>query len=85
MCSLNLIHFSNIFLFLQDDHIKIEELHKRRNHLAVFCKLVVYNVFPAKTAAEVTFTIETHIHVDRQMGLVSNLKLFSSFYSMEQT
>ena len=48
-----------ICLLFQDDHIKIEELHKRRNHLAVFCKLVVYNVFPAKTAAEVIFSIET--------------------------
>ena len=47
-----------ISLVSQDDHIKIEELHKRRNHLAVFCKLVVYNVFPAKTAAEVTFMME---------------------------
>lgn len=37
----------------QDDHTKIEELHKRRNHLGVFCKLIVYNVFPTKTAADV--------------------------------
>ncbi len=37
----------------QDDHTKIEELHKRRNHLGIFCKLVVYNIFPTKTAADV--------------------------------
>jgi len=37
----------------QDDHLKIEELHKRRNLLTGFCKLVVYNVFPTKSAADV--------------------------------
>ena len=31
-----------------DDHQKIEELHKRRNFLASYCKLVVYNVLPTK-------------------------------------
>ena len=53
-----IIPFPYLLWHLQDDHIKIEELHKRRNHLAVFCKLVVYNVFPAKTAAEVNKIIE---------------------------
>ncbi|XP_037089129.1 cohesin subunit SA-1-like [Pollicipes pollicipes] len=37
----------------QDDHTKIEELHKRRNFLASFCKLIVYNVMPTKAAADV--------------------------------
>lgn len=37
----------------QDEHTKIEELHKRRNYLASFCKLVVYNVLPIKMAADV--------------------------------
>jgi cohesin complex subunit SA-1/2 len=36
-----------------DDHTKIEELHKRRNYLAGLCKLVVYNVVPMKTAADI--------------------------------
>ena len=36
-----------------DDHQKIEELHKRRNFLASYCKLVVYNVLPTKSAADV--------------------------------
>lgn len=31
-----------------DDHQKIEELHKRRNFLASYCKLIVYNVIPTK-------------------------------------
>ena len=36
-----------------DDHQKIEELHKRRNFLASYCKLVVYSVLPTKSAADV--------------------------------
>ncbi|XP_060595340.1 cohesin subunit SA-1-like isoform X2 [Ruditapes philippinarum] len=44
-------------VFLEDDdddvdeNIKIEELHKRRNFLACFCKLIVYNVLNIKVAA----------------------------------
>ncbi len=37
----------------QDDHTKIEELHKRRNFLASFAKLIVYNVLPTKSSADV--------------------------------
>merc|ERR1719414_2769538 len=37
----------------QDDHTKIETLHKRRNFLAAFCKLIVYNVLPTKSAADI--------------------------------
>uniref|UniRef100_A0A2C9KAA6 SCD domain-containing protein n=1 Tax=Biomphalaria glabrata TaxID=6526 RepID=A0A2C9KAA6_BIOGL len=36
-----------------DENVKIEELHKRRNFLASFCKLVVYNIIPIKAAATV--------------------------------
>merc|ERR1719147_136269 len=36
-----------------DDHQKIEELHKRRNFLACYSKLVVYAVLPTKSAADV--------------------------------
>eukprot|EP00918_Siedleckia_nematoides_P083545 GHVU01183142.1.p1 GENE.GHVU01183142.1~~GHVU01183142.1.p1 ORF type:complete len:1040 (+),score=187.25 GHVU01183142.1:368-3121(+) len=35
-----------------DENQKIEELHKRRNFLASFCKLVVYNVVNIKCAAD---------------------------------
>ncbi len=35
-----------------DENQKIEELHKRRNFLASFCKLVVYNVISIKSAAD---------------------------------
>ncbi|XP_059146359.1 cohesin subunit SA-1-like isoform X2 [Physella acuta] len=34
-----------------DENVKIEELHKRRNFLASFCKLVVYNIVHIKVAA----------------------------------
>ncbi|KAJ8679967.1 hypothetical protein QAD02_015754 [Eretmocerus hayati] len=37
----------------QDEHSKIEELHKRRNFLAAYCKLIVYNIMPTKAAAHV--------------------------------
>ncbi|UYV73191.1 STAG2 [Cordylochernes scorpioides] len=37
----------------QDEHTKIEELHKRRNFLASFCKLVVYNIINTRQAADV--------------------------------
>ena len=35
-----------------DENQKIEELHKRRNFLAAFCKLVVYNIVNIKMAAD---------------------------------
>ncbi|XP_075050607.1 cohesin subunit SA-2-like [Mixophyes fleayi] len=38
----------------QDDEAsKIEALHKRRNLLAAFCKLIVYNVVEMNTAADI--------------------------------
>ena len=36
-----------------DEHSKIEELHKRRNFLASFCKLIVYNMMPVQVAGDV--------------------------------
>ncbi|XP_045766386.1 cohesin subunit SA-2 [Maniola jurtina] len=35
------------------DERRIEELHKRRNFLAAYCKLIVYNVAPLRRAADV--------------------------------
>lgn len=35
-----------------DEH-RIEELHKRRNFLAAYSKLIVYNIMPTKTAADI--------------------------------
>lgn len=42
-----------IFIDEHDEHSKIEELHKRRNFLAGYCKLIVYNMIPTKAAADV--------------------------------
>ncbi|CAH1781721.1 unnamed protein product [Owenia fusiformis] len=50
--------FVNEKVFIDDDddetdeNIKIEELHKRRNFLASFCKLVIYNVISIKAATD---------------------------------
>ncbi len=39
---------------LSDDEAgKIEALHRRRNLLAAFCKLIVYNVIEIKTGADI--------------------------------
>lgn len=35
------------------DETRIEELHKKRNYLAAYCKLVVYNIIPIKAAADI--------------------------------
>lgn len=35
------------------DHSKIEALHKRRNFLASYCKLIVYGVMQLTNAADV--------------------------------
>ncbi|XP_059050787.1 cohesin subunit SA-1 [Achroia grisella] len=35
------------------DERRIEELHKRRNFLAAYCKLIVYNIAPIRRAADV--------------------------------
>jgi cohesin complex subunit SA-1/2 len=36
-----------------DEHARIEHLHKMRNYLAQFCKLIVYNVMPISGASDV--------------------------------
>ena len=37
----------------QDERTQVENLNKRRSLLSSFCKLIVYNVLPVNTAAEV--------------------------------
>lgn len=54
----SLSHFLNEKVFIEDEddtmdeNHKIEELHKRRNFLAAFCKLIIYNVIKIKCAAD---------------------------------
>ncbi|XP_050542389.1 cohesin subunit SA-2 isoform X1 [Daktulosphaira vitifoliae] len=47
----------NVFVYeeegAQDEHSKIEELHKRRNFLASYCKLIVYGMIPVTCAADI--------------------------------
>lgn len=49
--------FYTFFIFLdgqQDDEAsKIEALHKRRNLLAAYCKLIIYNVVEINTGADI--------------------------------
>ncbi|XP_050514332.1 cohesin subunit SA-1 [Diabrotica virgifera virgifera] len=45
-----------VFVPVQDsehDELRIEGLHKRRNFLAAYCKLIVYNIMPTKAGADV--------------------------------
>jgi cohesin complex subunit SA-1/2 len=55
---LKLMRYLNEKVFIEDDdesmdeNKKIEELHKRRNFLASFCKLIIYNVIKIKCAVD---------------------------------
>lgn len=45
-----------VFSSLQEeshDETRIEELHKKRSYLAGFCKLIIYNIFPTRTASDI--------------------------------
>lgn len=54
---LNKFMQDNVFSDVRDDeldeHARIELLHKMRNYLAQFCKLIVYNVMPISAASDV--------------------------------
>jgi len=41
------------FLLDQDEQAKIETLHKKRNLLAAYCKLIVHNVLPIQAATNI--------------------------------
>uniref|UniRef100_A0AAY4ASE7 Stromal antigen 2a n=1 Tax=Denticeps clupeoides TaxID=299321 RepID=A0AAY4ASE7_9TELE len=43
----------HVFIDQDDDSRKIEALHKRRNLLAAYCKLIIYNVVEMKTGADI--------------------------------
>jgi len=48
-----------------DENKKIEELHKRRNFLASFCKLIVYNIIKIKCATDMFkyyMKVSSHSH-----------------------
>jgi len=65
-----------VFSLKQDvaqDETRIEELHKKRNFLACYCKLVVYNIIPTMRAASI---FKYYVKVS-----VLLIKLVNSFYS----
>lgn len=47
------ISFCYLVIEENDDHSRIEALHKRRNFLASYCKLIVYSIMPTSCAADV--------------------------------
>jgi cohesin complex subunit SA-1/2 len=48
------LSISLFFLLLdQDEQGKIETLHKKRNLLAAYCKLIVHNVLPIQAATNI--------------------------------
>lgn len=60
----------------QDDEAsKIEALHKRRNLLAAYCKLVVYNVVEMNTGADI---FKQYMRVGQQIFLDFLVSLFST-------
>jgi cohesin complex subunit SA-1/2 len=53
-----LIDFIKTYVFSSrydevQDETRIEELHKKRSHLAAYCKLVVYNILPTTAACDI--------------------------------
>jgi hypothetical protein len=74
---LHLINSVFCILDEQDEHSKIEELHKRRNFLASFCKLIVYNMMPTKVAADVfKHYVKVGRNAHRQMAVLTMFLFF---------
>lgn len=53
-----LIDFVKLYVFSSQyeevqDETRIEELHKKRNYLASYCKLVIFNMLPTAAACEI--------------------------------
>lgn len=61
-----------------DENQKIEELHKRRNFLASFCKLIVYNVVPIRQAADM---FKYYMKVRFLEGLLVLVTLCMAYFS----
>jgi cohesin complex subunit SA-1/2 len=47
------ISIDSWFFLDQDEQAKIEILHKKRNLLAAYCKLIVHNVLPIQAATNI--------------------------------
>lgn len=63
---------------LADDEAgKIEALHRRRNLLAAFCKLIIYNVVDMKTGADV---FKQYMRVSPTQSSCNSLVFWGGFY-----
>lgn len=62
----------------EDEASKIEALHKRRNLLAAFCKLIVYTVVEMNTAADI---FKQYMKVKLKMDSKIVLKCNTGFYT----
>jgi len=55
-----------------DENVKIEELHKRRNFLACYCKLIIYNVINIRAGAPM-FKHYMKVHYNTQFVIAQSL------------
>lgn len=60
------------------DETRIEELHKKRNYLSAYCKLVVYNIIPVKAASDI---FKHYLRVSRTACKIIGMQSTISFYS----
>jgi cohesin complex subunit SA-1/2 len=54
-----------VYIFVdQDEQAKIEMLHKKRNLLAAYCKLIVHNVLPIQAATNILkYYVKVNFHL----------------------
>ena len=60
----------------QDEQGKIETLHKKRNLLAAYCKLIVHNVLPIQAATNI---LKYYVKVNRSVVGVTSISLVEIF------
>jgi len=78
-----------VFSLKQDvaqDETRIEELHKKRNFLACYCKLVVYNIIPTMRAASIFkyyVKVSEHEKISESSMFIHYLSIFSATTTME--
>ena len=68
-----------------DENVKIEELHKRRNFLACFCKLIVYNVIGIRVAAPMFkhYMKVKNMFLEKKMSILKNFILKAAFWLVQ--
>lgn len=82
-----LIDFVKTYVFSSrqedaQDETKIEELHKKRNYLAAYSKLVVYNILPTSAACDIfKYYIKVCVNYLQLIPCFINSLMFSSKHS----